>query len=519
MAGRPLREPLLAAAAADAAPDRLPSRRSSCGAPGGSSGAVSVVVEEEGEDARSGCSGGGGVPQQGDTFNICAFNLSKVILGAGLMAMPKAMFLLGVVPGTFLMVAIGLLTHYTLATGLIASSDRLGAKSYAALVSRTLGVRAEGLLQLSVFVTCWVMEVVFLVVIADILVGHPPDFHGLISELTGATGRAASSRPLVLGVLCAFVLLPLGSMRSMEHLATVNIIGVASNAVFALLMLVLLAAACARGLAVPPPLMPRWGELSREAGGGVGAALVLASTAPIILSCFTCHQSLHPLLPSLRPYTTRRAQGVVATSLAIAGVLYYVISLCACAVFGPSLHDDILTDATAARMAPILGSEAAARGAALVVRAGYLLSLTGSFLLLLFPLRHVLGEVLLGGHEELAASSNRRWLGATAALTGTAYATACFLPGIWGALSLVGATAATAQAWIIPSLIILALDSKRLLSSGGGGGGGAEAGPAAAAGAGSGAAGWARARRRGAAGVILVVGVFMFAQAFVGAFL
>jgi hypothetical protein len=153
--------------------------------------------------------------------------------------------------------------------------------------------------------------------------------------------------------------------------------------VFALLMLVLLAAACARGVAVPPPLMPRWRELSQEAGGGVGAALVLASTAPIILSCFTCHQvrakgltaagiatwtrlhcpsrparhstraglraarrsaritpaprrsaaaspppqSLHPLLPSLRPYSTRRAQAVAATSLAAAGALYFVISL------------------------------------------------------------------------------------------------------------------------------------------------------------------------------------------------
>jgi hypothetical protein len=62
-------------------------------------------------------------------------------------------------------------------------------------------------------------------------------------------------------------------------------------------------------------------------------------------------------------------------------------------VFGPSLHEDVLSDASAARMAPILGSEAAARAAALAVRAGYLLSLAGSFLLLLFPLRHVLAEV------------------------------------------------------------------------------------------------------------------------------
>jgi len=41
----------------------------------------------------------------------------------------------------------------------------------------------------------------------------------------------------------------------------------------------------------------------------------------------TTTQSLHPLLPSLRPYSTQRAQRMVATSLSIAGVLYYTIAM------------------------------------------------------------------------------------------------------------------------------------------------------------------------------------------------
>jgi hypothetical protein len=144
--------------------------------------------------------------------------------------------------------------------------------------------------------------------------------------------------------------------------------------VLALLMLALLAAALARGEAQPLPLWPQWGAAVDAAGGRVGAALLMASTVPIILNCFACHQvlmalaqpaargrgsgdavrsrdhaprpsprrivpdnsppppprrrqSLHPLLPSLRPYSTRRAQGMVATSLAIAAGLYYVIGM------------------------------------------------------------------------------------------------------------------------------------------------------------------------------------------------
>jgi hypothetical protein len=54
------------------------------------------------------------------------------------------------------------------------------------------------------------MEVVFLVVIADILVGEPPEYHGLLRELLGRVYAPLTSRPLVLGALCAGVLLPLG---------------------------------------------------------------------------------------------------------------------------------------------------------------------------------------------------------------------------------------------------------------------------------------------------------------------
>jgi len=38
-------------------------------------------------------------------------------------------------------------------------------------------------------------------------------------------------------------------------------------------------------------------------------------------------KSLHPLLPCLRPYSTRRAQSMVASSLIIAGVLNYIVAM------------------------------------------------------------------------------------------------------------------------------------------------------------------------------------------------
>jgi amino acid permease len=134
------------------------------------------------------------------------------------------------------------------------------------------------------------MQVVFLVISGDILVGDPPETYGLIRQLTGLTTGPAASRPAVLGALCALVLVPLGSMRSMERLAAVNIIGVASNALFAVLTAALAAAAVASGQATPLPLWPQWGELVTATGGRAAAVLALASTLPVMLNCVSCHQ-------------------------------------------------------------------------------------------------------------------------------------------------------------------------------------------------------------------------------------
>lgn len=89
----------------------------------------------------------------------------------------------------------------------------------------------------------------------------------------------------------------------------------------------------------------------------------------------------------------------------------------------------------------------------------------------------MLADVALGG----APALSRRWLPATAALTASAYATACYLPSIWDALTLVGATSTTVQSWIMPALIILCVE-RRGRGRGDVGGGGSESGGGSAGG-------------------------------------
>jgi hypothetical protein len=112
-------------------------------------------------DYYSGGGGGGATttaaqpqpPAEIDTFRPCAFNLTKVILGAGMMAFPRAMYVLGAIPGVALMAAVAGLTYFSLAAGLVDASLALRARSYSELARRALGRRAAVALQLAVFVT------------------------------------------------------------------------------------------------------------------------------------------------------------------------------------------------------------------------------------------------------------------------------------------------------------------------------------------------------------------------------
>jgi hypothetical protein len=66
-----------------------------------------------------------------------------------------------------------------------------------------------------------------------------------------------------------------------------------------------------------------------------------------------------------------------------------------------------------------------------------------------------LGDQFLPGGQ---ATVKKHWLLITAILVVSAGAIGCYLPTIWGALALVGATTSTVQAFIIPGLVIMSVE-------------------------------------------------------------
>ncbi len=134
----------------------------------------------------------------------------------------------------------------------------------------------------------------------------------------------------------------------------------------------------------------------------------------------------------LKPYSERRFSQMTALSLTLCNVLYALIAATCLAAFGEGLQDNALRNLSAGALVPMIGAPAATamsyvvrgRGAIdatlvranafvnwprhdllLQVRLGYFVSLVGSFVLTLYPLRHCVLEVALGSNFQSRSGS------------------------------------------------------------------------------------------------------------------
>lgn len=207
-------------------------------------------------------------------------NLSKVILGASMMTLPRTFNLLGLVAGVCLLVGVGVLTHVTL-VGIVAAADIAGTHSYGGTVLRVLGPRAVRLFNVALLLSVLGLEVVVLVVAGDLLVGRPPEYGGLLEEMLPALDPQAwyLDRRTVLAAVTCLLLAPLVSMRNMARLAPVNAVGVASIGLLAACCAGLAAAAAAQGASHPLRLLPDWRGLGDT---GVAKAMQLAGLLPML---------------------------------------------------------------------------------------------------------------------------------------------------------------------------------------------------------------------------------------------
>ncbi|GIL81254.1 hypothetical protein Vretimale_1187 [Volvox reticuliferus] len=424
-------------------------------------------------------------------FWECTFNLTKVILGAGIMALPKAVALLGWGWGMSLLVVVGLLTHFTV-HGLIYASDCSRRDTYSALVRTALGPLPEKVLQATMLLGCLGFEVVYIDIIGDMLIGDEPELDGLITTWLPDELRHAwwVGRPFVLAALTVVVLAPLMSLRTMNHLGAVNVMGLLSLVGFAAATCWLGLAAVTNGSAHELPFGPDMAGLGPDTASRITSALAVV---PILLTAASCHQSVHPLRAMLVPYCPAVLDRVVAVSLSMVTILFMVVTVAAYTAFGRDVRGNFLNNLSPSQLSPLIG-QTAATVVSLGIKGGYAGSLIGSSVLIMFPLRQSLLEVVAPKQALPGAPpvSTPLYLSCTFGLLAATYGIAVFVPSIWDVISFVGAVACTIMCFIIPAALILRFKDHKTFS---------------------------HVLQRGAAWMVAVLGAGLFINIFVGMYL
>ncbi|KAH9739761.1 Amino acid transporter AVT6A [Citrus sinensis] len=231
---------------------------------------------------REGDAGYGG-EVNGASFTGAVFNLSTTIVGAGIMALPATMKVLGLVLGIALIIFMAFLTDASIE--LLLRFSRAGKSvSYGGLMGEAFGKWGKVLLQLSVLINNVGVLIVYMIIIDSL-------------SFTSA---------LSVALAVAFVVITVG----------ISIVKLISG-----------------GLGMPR-ILPDVTDFT--------SLINLFTVVPVLVTAFICHYNVHSIDNELEDST--HIKGVVRTSLALCSTVYIMTSIFGFLLFGDATLDDVLAN-------------------------------------------------------------------------------------------------------------------------------------------------------------------------------
>ncbi|KVI02606.1 Amino acid transporter, transmembrane [Cynara cardunculus var. scolymus] len=341
----------------------------------------------------------------GASFTGAVFNLSTTIVGAGIMALPATMKVLGLIPGIALIIIMAFLTESSIDL-LIRFSRARKSVSYGGLMEDEFGKVGRILLQVCVLVNNIGVLVVYMIIIGDVLSGiNSNGIHhaGVLQEWFGE--HWWNGRFFILLVTTLFVFAPLAGLKRIDSLRYTSALSMALAVVF----LVIIAGITIFKLMIGSIMMPR-------------------------------------LFPQVVDFASIKA--VVRASLILCSTVYIMTSLFGFLLFGDGTLDDVLTNFDTDLGVPysLLLND--------IVRVSYAAHLILVFPIVFFPLRLNMDGLLFPNKRPLILD-NMRFASVTIGLMVLVFLGANFIPSIWVAFEFTGATAAVCIGFIFPSAITL----------------------------------------------------------------
>ncbi|KAH0929196.1 hypothetical protein HID58_014923 [Brassica napus] len=370
----------------------------------------------------------------GASFTGAVFNLATTIIGAGIMALPATMKILGLVPGIAMIVLMAILTDSTIE--FLLRFSRIGkTRSYGSLMEDSFGITGKIVLQASVLVSNIGVLIVYMIIIGDVLAGK--DEFGIhhAGILEGWFGEYWwNTRTFVLLISTLLVFAPLTSFKRIDYLRFTSAISLALAVVF----LVITAGIFFSGGLMMPRLLPNVTDLS--------SFWRLFTVVPVLVNAYICHYNVHNIHNELEDPT--QIKPVVRSALTVCSSVYVMTSLFGYLLFGESTLDDVLANFDTDLNIPF--------GSVLndAVRFSYAAHLMLVFPIVFYPLRVNIDGLLFPKAPSLA-TSNLRFGSITAGLIAVIFVGANFIPSIWDAFQFTGATASVCIGFIFPAAVIL----------------------------------------------------------------
>ncbi|KAG4154586.1 hypothetical protein ERO13_D03G060602v2 [Gossypium hirsutum] len=380
-------------------------------------------------------------PNTGSGVSGAVFNLTTTIIGAGIMALPATMKVLGLVLGIFLIILIGILSEISVEM-LIRFAVSCKARSYGEVVQIAMGRTARVLSEICIIVNNAGVLIVYLIIMGDVMSGSVRHI-GVFDQWLGH-GFWDHRKLLVLVVMVVF-LAPLCVLDRIDSLSMTSAASVALAVVFVVVCFAVAFIKLIEGKIEAPRMSPDFGSKM--------AILDLLVVIPIMTNAYVCHFNVQPIYNELEGRSPQKMNQVGRITTVLCVVVYASTAISGYLLFGKDTEGDVLTNFD--RNLGIRFSTALNY----IVRVGYILHLVLVFPVIHFSLRQTVDNLVFEGSAPLT-ESKKRSLTLTVVLLVLIYIGSTMIPNIWTAFKFTGATTAVSLGFTFPALIALRISQQ-----------------------------------------------------------
>lgn len=271
-------------------------------------------------------------PNKGSGISGAVFNLTTSIVGAGIMALPATMKVLGIVLGVVLIILMGILSEISVEM-LVRFAVSCKARSYGEVVQVAMGRTARVLSKIFIIVNNAGVLVVYLIIMGDVMLGSVRHL-GVFDQWLGH-GFWDHRKLLILVVMVVF-LAPLCALDRIDSLTMTSAASVALAVVFVVVCFAVAFIKLIEGRIEAPRMSPDFGSKM--------AILDLLVVIPIMSNAYVSHFNVQPIYNELEGRSPQKMNRVGRITTVLCVVVYALTAVSGYLLFGKDIEADVLTN-------------------------------------------------------------------------------------------------------------------------------------------------------------------------------